>query len=72
MTDCSNGNTAAVGLRRTMAAVTNAATSTHLTVVVAPLRRPVIGDRIDPDTSGQTYTWPSIRGTLAIPARHGS
>src|SRR5919106_6372233 len=52
-TSCSNGSTSADGFLCTTAAATSAATSMHLTALVAPLRYPVIADDIDPETSGQ-------------------
>ena len=57
------GLSTAVGFFRTNAAVTGAATSMQRTFEVAPFRRPVIASDIEPDTSGQTKTLPSITGT---------
>src|SRR5438094_681364 len=59
----SKGLSTAVGFFRTNAAVTGAATSMQRTFEVAPFRRPVIASDIEPDTSGQTKTLPSITGT---------
>ena len=38
----------------------------HLTAVVAPFRWPVTGEDIEPETSGQTKTFPFTAGTFAI------
>src|SRR6185295_15016489 len=53
-TSHSNGSTSVRGFLRSTAAATSAATSIQRTAVVAPLREPVTGDDIDPETSGQT------------------
>jgi len=54
----------------------SAATSTHRTAVVAPLRRPVTGDRIDPDSlplRGLAVATPSAAsGTSVGPLPVGS
>ena len=63
-TACSNGITSADGFTRSTAAATRAATSTQRTLVVDPLRHPVTGPASAPETSGSTYTLPSIAGTL--------
>ena len=63
-TSCSNGSTSADAFLRTTAAATSAATSMQRTALVDPLRYPVTGDDIEPDTSGQTYTLPASSGTF--------
>src|SRR3984957_13528690 len=52
----SNGSTWACRFVRRIVAAISAATSTQRTELVAPLRTPVIGERMDPETSGNTYT----------------
>ena len=46
------------------AAATSAATSMQRTLLVAPLRTPVTGECMEPDTSGATITLPATTGTL--------
>ena len=51
---CSKGMTSAVGFIRRIAAATSAAPSIQRIFDVAPLRTPVIGEPIEPDTSTST------------------
>jgi hypothetical protein len=57
---------ATAGFFRNTDAATSATISTHCTVDVDPRRCPVTGDRMEPETSGHTTTWPATSGTLAI------
>ena len=64
-TACSNGSTRAPRLLRNPAAAIRAATSMQRTADEAPLRWPVTGDCIEPETSGHTITRPDNSGTFA-------